>query len=75
MGKRREIEIRVESYVHVGDQLVNTRDLTHEQKVQLAGWIKLTYCQALYRGKAVFSLAENEQTGMDGAGLCGESGT
>ena len=60
MGKRKEIKIRVESYVHVGDQLVNTDDLTYEQKVQLAWWIKLTYCQELYRGKAVFSLAKNE---------------
>lgn len=64
MGKRKEIKIRVESYVHVGDQLVNTDDLTYEQKVQLAGWIKLNYCQELYRGKAVFSLEEHEQTGM-----------
>ena len=61
MGKRKEIKIRVESYVHVGDKLVNTDDLNHEQKVQLAGWIKLNYCQELYRGKAVFSLVEHEQ--------------
>lgn len=64
MGKRKEIKIRVESYVHVGDKLVNTKDLTYEQKVQLAGWIKLNWCQELYRGKAVFSLAEHEQAGM-----------
>ena len=75
MGRRKEIQIQVESYVHVGDQLVNTRDLTHEQKVQLAGWIKLTYCQELYRGKAVFSLANNESTCMDRTGLCGGSST
>lgn len=65
MAKRKEIKIRVESYVHVGDQLVNTRDLTPEQKQRLATWIKLNWCQELYRGKAVFSLAENEALPME----------
>lgn len=65
MAKGKEVKIRVESYVHVGDQLVNTRDLTEEQKVKLAGWIKLNWCQALYRGKAVFSLTEHETLQME----------
>lgn len=60
MAKRGEIKIRVESYVQVGDQLVNTRDLNQEQRVQLASWIKLNWMNELYRGRAVFSLAEHE---------------
>lgn len=74
MARRKQDKIRVESYVYVGDQLVNTRDLTQEQKVKLAGWIKLTYCQELYRGKAVFSLVENGAANMDGTGLHSGSG-
>ena len=60
MAKRGEIKIRVESYVQVGNQLVNTRDLNQEQRVQLASWIKLNWMNELYRGRAVFSLAEHE---------------
>jgi hypothetical protein len=65
VAKGKEVKIRVESYVHVGNQLVNTRDLTEEQKVKLAGWIKLNWCQELYRGKAVFSLTEHETLRME----------
>ena len=35
----REVKIRTESYVHVGDKMVNTDDLTQEKKLRLAGWI------------------------------------
>ena len=51
---RKEQKIKVVSYVHVGDQLVNTEDLDPERKRQLATWIKCTYLNALYKGKAKF---------------------
>lgn len=51
---RKELKIKVVSYVHVGDQLVNTEDLNPEQKRQLATWIKCTYLNTLYEGKAKF---------------------
>lgn len=51
---RKEQKINVVSYVHVGDQLVNTADLNPEQKRRLATWIKCTYLNALYEGKAKF---------------------
>jgi len=51
---RKEPKIKVVSYVHVGDQLVNTEDLDAEQKRRLATWIKCTYLNTLYQGKAKF---------------------
>ncbi|MDE6589762.1 MAG: hypothetical protein K2K53_05340 [Oscillospiraceae bacterium] len=55
---RKTQKIKVVSYVHVGDQLVNTDDLDSEQKRQLATWIKCTYLNALFAGKAKFYPAE-----------------
>lgn len=51
---RKEQKIKVVSYVHVGDQLVNTEDLDPDRKRQLATWIKCTYLNTLYEGKAKF---------------------
>lgn len=51
---RKRPKIKVVSYVHVGDQLVNTEELNEEQKARLATWIKCTYLNALYEGKARF---------------------
>lgn len=56
---RQPQKIKVVSYVHVGDQLVNTEDLDPEQKRQLATWIKCTYLNALYEGKAKFYPVED----------------
>ncbi len=57
---RKEQKIKVVSYVHVGDQLVNTDNLDAEQKRRLATWIKCTYLNALYEGKARFYPVEEE---------------
>ncbi len=51
---RKAQKIKVVSYVHVGDQLVNTEDLDPEQRQKLATWIKCTYLNTLYAGKAKF---------------------
>lgn len=51
---RKEQKIKVVSYVHVGDQLVNTEDLDPERKRQLATWLKCTYLNTLFEGKARF---------------------
>lgn len=56
MAKRNREPIRVESYVKVGEREVNTDDLTPAQKEALAGWMKVTYLNELFRGKAVFSI-------------------
>lgn len=55
---RKPQKIKVVSYVHVGDRLVNTQDLDPERKRQLATWIKCTYLNALFEGKARFYPAE-----------------
>ena len=39
---RKGQKIKVVSYVHVGDQLVNTEDLDPERRRQLATWLKCT---------------------------------
>ncbi len=56
---RKEQKIKVVSYVHVGDQLVNTEDLDPERKRQLATWLKCTYLNALFEGKARFYPVED----------------
>ncbi|MBD5154318.1 MAG: hypothetical protein HDT15_04385 [Oscillibacter sp.] len=57
---RKQQEIKTVSYVHVGDKLVCTDDLTPEQKVRLGTWLKTTYLNNLYRGQAVFKPAAGE---------------
>ena len=47
-------EIKTVSYVHVGDKLVNTDDLSDELRVRLGTWIKTTYLNNLFQGQAVF---------------------
>lgn len=52
MAKRQKI--RTESFVHVGDKLVNTKDLNDDQRRRLATWLRITYLNALFEGKATF---------------------
>ena len=59
MAKKRE-PIRVEAYVTVDGKEVNVDTLSPEQKRKLATWIKLTVCNELYRGRAVFTEKEAE---------------
>ena len=51
-------KIKVISFVHVGDQLVETSQLNPEQKEQLGNWLKCTYLNALFAGKAKFTPAQ-----------------
>lgn len=51
-------KIHTVSYVHIGDKLVNTDDLDDEQRRKLATWIKTTYLNTLFQGKAVFYESE-----------------
>lgn len=52
---------KVVSYVHVGNDIVNTEDLTEDQRRRVGTWLKSTYLTALFRGKAEFREAESEQ--------------
>lgn len=64
MAKRREI--RTVSFVHMGDQLVNTDNLDDDQRRRLATWLKTTYLNTLFQGKAVFF----ESSGEEGCQEC-----
>ena len=47
-------EIKTVSYVHVGDKLVRMDDLDAELRRKIATRLKITYLNALFRGKATF---------------------
>ena len=42
-------EIRTVSFVHIGDELVNTDDLDDDQRRRLATWLKTTYLNTLFQ--------------------------
>ena len=49
MGKKKEYPpIQTRSFVHMGDQLVDTRDLNPEQKRRLADDLRLGVLRALF---------------------------
>lgn len=63
MAKKREI--RTVSFVHIGDELVNTDGLDNDQRRRLATWLKTTYLNTLFQGKAKFfeSSGEGDEQG------------
>lgn len=58
MAKKQEI--RTVSFVHIGDKLVNTDDLDDDQRRRLATWLKTTYLNTLFQGKAEFFESSGE---------------
>ena len=58
MAKKQEI--RTASFVHIGDELVNTDDLDDDQRRRLATWLKTTYLNTLFQGKAEFFESSGE---------------
>lgn len=58
MAKKQEI--RTASFVHIGDKLVNTDDLDDDQRRRLATWLKTTYLNTLFQGKAKFFESSGE---------------
>ena len=53
-----ETKIKCISYVHVGDELVETSKLSEAQRRQMATWLKTTYLNGLFTGQAVFRQVE-----------------
>jgi len=54
-------EIKTVSFVHIGDQLVNTDDLDREQRCRLATLLKTAYLNTLFRGRAEFFACGREE--------------
>lgn len=61
MAKKREI--RTVSFVHIGDELADTDGLDDDQRRRLATWLKTTYLNTLFRGKAEFFESGGEGIG------------
>jgi hypothetical protein len=49
-----EREIKVIALVSVGQDLKETKKLPEDQRQAVARWLKKTYLEELFRGKAVF---------------------
>lgn len=58
---RKPIEIKTESYVHVGGELVRFDELPPELKQRAATELKIMWMNALFHGRAVFT-AEEQKT-------------
>lgn len=54
---KRKMEIRVEAFVRVGEELRSVDSLDREQLQRLGTWIKREYLTELYRGKVRFEEA------------------
>lgn len=52
-------DITAESYVRINGKLTNTKNLSIDQRRKLAVWIKLTYLNSLFAGKAKFYSPES----------------
>ena len=61
MAKKQEI--RTVSFVHIGDELVNTDDLDDDQRRRLATWLKTTYLNALFQVISVHQFISNMYEG------------
>ncbi len=58
-------KIQTISYIHVGDRLVSTDDLSEQQKQYVATILKQGYLNALFRGKAVFNIPDDMPAAED----------
>lgn len=50
--------MHIEALVRVNGKLVPTSELAGEQRKLLADWLRQTYLNELFRGRAVFSEAD-----------------
>ena len=57
-----QTDIKAVSYVHMGDKLVSTDELSPDQRRAFATWLKSSYLNSLFRGRASFySKTKNEK--------------
>lgn len=55
-------DIIVSTYVRRAGELVDTRELDPEERRKFSTWLKLTYLNRLFEGKAKFHVAANADT-------------
>ena len=67
MGRKQQ-KIKTISYCYVGDTLTPVSDLNVEQKERLGVGLLVTYNNALFAGKAVFSPPPGFELGTDANG-------
>lgn len=64
MARRQQEPIKVRAFVTVNGEYVDVDTLSPEMRREVATQLKLKWMNAMFRGKAVFSVAE-EQKGPD----------
>lgn len=68
-------KLRVEAMVRVEGELKPVSELDDEQRRALADWLRFTYLNELFRGRAVFRVKKAEGNGeKDGGEACGNRG-
>lgn len=55
---RKQEPIQVEAYVTIGGEEVNMDTLAPEQRNRIGAELKVAWMNAMFRGKAVFSIRE-----------------
>lgn len=55
---RQTQKIRTESYIHVGDRLVNTDTLNEQQRIYVATKLNQKFLNAIFKGEVVFGCPE-----------------
>lgn len=66
MAKRQREPIRVEAFVTVDGQEVNIDTLPKEKRSEIGAALKVTYLNALFRGKAVFRIEKAQEKSGQG---------
>lgn len=61
MAKRNREPIKVRSFVSVNGEYVDVDTLSPEMRREVATQLKLKWMNAMFRGKAVFSVAEEQK--------------
>lgn len=61
MARRQQEPIKVRAFVTVNGEYVDVDTLSPEMRKEVATQLKLKWMNAMFRGKAVFSVAEEQK--------------
>lgn len=62
MARKKNEPIQVRSFVTINGEYVEVDTLSPEMRREVATQLKLKWMNAMFRGKAVFSVAEEQKT-------------